>query len=68
MASSRSGLYGMILFTSIPQFAVMIALGAASLIRTASSCGANPPKTTELTAPIRAQASIAISASVTIGF
>ena len=29
--------------------------------------GANPPNTTECTAPIRAQASIAIAASGTIG-
>jgi hypothetical protein len=42
-------------------------LGRASSIRTASSCAANPPKTTEWIAPSRAQASIASSASGTIG-
>ena len=41
--------------------------GRASSIRSASSCGANPPNTTEWTAPSRAQASIAITASGTIG-
>ena len=45
----------------------MIALGVQSSIRTASSCAANPPNTTECTAPIRVQASIASSASGTIG-
>ncbi len=45
----------------------MIALGVQSLIRTASSFEAKPPNTTECTAPIRAQASIASSASGTIG-
>ena len=52
---------------SIPQDAVTTTFGRASSIRTASSCGANPPKTTEWTAPIRAQASIAITASGIIG-
>ena len=45
----------------------MIALGVASSILTASSLAAKPPKTTECTAPIRAQASIATSASGTMG-
>ena len=45
----------------------MIAFGRASSMRTASSCAAKPPKTTECTAPSRAQASIATSASGTIG-
>ena len=45
----------------------MIALGVQSSIRTASSCAAKPPKTTEWIAPSRAQASIASSASGTIG-
>jgi hypothetical protein len=44
---------------SIPQEAAMIALGVASSMRTASSCAAKPPKTTEWIAPSRAQASIA---------
>ena len=51
----------------MPQDAVTTTLGRASSMRTASSCGANPPNTTECTAPIRAQASIAITASGIIG-
>ena len=58
-ATSRPG--------SIPQDAVTIAFGSASSIRVASSPDANPPNTTECTAPIRAHASIAIAASGTIG-
>jgi len=42
-------------------------LGLASSMRAASSCEAKPPKTTECTAPRRAQASIAIAASGTMG-
>ncbi len=45
----------------------MIALGAQSSIRTANSCAAKPPNTTEWIAPRRAQASMATSASGTIG-
>ena len=45
----------------------MIALGLQSSIRTASSLEAKPPKTTEWIAPIRAQASIASTASGTMG-
>ncbi len=52
---------------SIPQEPAITALGLASSIRTASSFAAKPPNTTECTAPIRAQASIAITASGTIG-
>jgi hypothetical protein len=36
-------------------------------MRAASSFGAKPPNTTECTAPMRAQASIIITASGTIG-
>jgi hypothetical protein len=54
-------------FTSMPHEAVRIARGRASSMRVASSCAANPPNTTECTAPIRAQASIAIAASGIIG-
>jgi hypothetical protein len=39
----------------------------ASSIRVASSRLAKPPKTTECTVPIRAQASMATSASGTMG-
>jgi len=52
---------------SIPHEALTTTFGRASSMRTASSAGANPPKTTECTAPIRAQASIATTASGTIG-
>ena len=52
---------------SIPHEADTITFGSASLIRPASSCAAKPPNTTEWIAPIRAQASIAIAASGTIG-
>jgi len=41
--------------------------GLASLMRVESSCAEKPPNTTEWTAPMRAQASIAIRASGTIG-
>ena len=41
--------------------------GSASSMRVASSCAAKPPNTTEWTAPSRAQASIAMTASGTIG-
>lgn len=45
----------------------MITFGLASSMRVASSCEAKPPKTTECTAPMRAQASMAMAASATIG-
>ena len=51
----------------MPHEAETITLGVASSIRRASSCAANPPNTTEWTAPSRAQASIAITASGIIG-
>jgi hypothetical protein len=41
-------------------------LGRASSIRAASSLAPKPPKTTECTAPSRAQASMAMTASGTI--
>ena len=47
--------------------AAMMAFGVQSSIRTASSLAANPPNTTECTAPIRAQASMASIASGTMG-
>jgi hypothetical protein len=52
---------------SIPHDAETTTFGFASSIRLASSFAAKPPKTTEWTAPIRAQASIATTASGTIG-
>ena len=47
MARSSSGLYGTTRSISIPQEAVRIALGRASVIRLASSGDAKPPNTTE---------------------
>ena len=44
---SSRGLYGIMRSPSIPQEAETISFGFASSIRVASSCGANPPKTTE---------------------
>ena len=67
MAASSSGLYCTTRPGSRPQEAVTITLGWASAMRAASSAAANPPNTTECTAPSRAQASIAIAASGTIG-
>ena len=57
----------MTLATSMPQDALTIAVGFASSMRTANSAAAKPPNTTECTAPIRAQANMAIAASITIG-
>ncbi len=52
---------------SMPQLAEKISFGLASSMRVASSLAAKPPNTTLCTAPIRAQASIATTASGTIG-
>ena len=51
----------------MPHEAERISRGLASSIRLASSLEAKPPNTTECTAPMRAQASMAITASGTIG-
>jgi hypothetical protein len=51
----------------MPQDADTTTLGRASSMRMASSGAAKPPKTTEWTAPSRAQASMATTASGTIG-
>jgi hypothetical protein len=67
MASSSIGLYGTIRVGSMPPYAETTTFGLASSIRAASSAGANPPNTTEWIAPIRAHASIATTASGTIG-
>ncbi len=67
IARSRIGLYSSTRLTSIPQEADTTTLGAASSMRAASSGAAKPPNTTECTAPIRAQASIAMTASGIIG-
>ncbi len=51
----------------MPQDAVTMAAGLASSMRAASSLAAKPPNTTECTAPSRAHASIAMTASGIIG-
>ena len=66
-AASSIGLYSTTRLGSMPQLAETIATGLASSMRAASSAGAKPPKTTECTAPSRAHASIATTASGTIG-
>ena len=50
-----------------PASAATISLGVASSIRAASAPLAKPPNTTVWTAPIRAQASMANTASAIIG-
>jgi len=67
IALSSNGLYSITRLPSMPHDAETITFGVASSMRTASSFGAKPPKTTECTAPIRAHASIATAASGTIG-
>ncbi len=52
---------------SMPQLAERITFGLQSLMRVASSLAAKPPNTTECTAPMRAQASMPMTASGTIG-
>jgi hypothetical protein len=51
----------------MPQEAESTAAGLASSMRVASSGAAKPPNTTEWMAPMRAQASMAITASGIIG-
>jgi hypothetical protein len=60
-------LYSTTRLGSMPQDAATTTVGRASSIRTASSLAAKPPNTTEWTAPSRAQASIATTASGIIG-
>ena len=67
MARSSSGLYSTMRPGSIPQLAVKMTFGSASSMRVASSFAANPPNTTECTAPMRAEASMATTASGIIG-
>ena len=67
IASSSSGLYCTMRPGSMPQLAERMSFGCASSMRVASSLAAKPPNTTECTAPMRAQASIATTASGTIG-
>ena len=51
----------------MPQEAERMSFGLASSMRVASSFAAKPPKTTEWIAPMRAQASMAKTASGIIG-
>ena len=67
IASSSSGLYLTMRPGSMPQLADRTTFGLASSRRVASSLAAKPPNTTECMAPMRAQASIATTASGTIG-
>ena len=67
IAWSSNGLYCTIRPGSMPHDAVSTSLGVQSSMRVASSLAAKPPNTTECTAPSRAQASIAITASGIIG-
>ena len=67
IARSSRGLYSTIRPGSMPQLAVRTTFGSASSMRVASSLAAKPPNTTECTAPMRAQASIATIASGIIG-
>lgn len=67
IAACTIGRYGSTLLPSSPHDAVTMAFGCASSSRAASSGAAKPPNTTEWTAPIRAHASIATTASVIIG-
>ena len=66
-ASSAKRLRGSTWPRRYPPSAVMSATARASLIRSRSDSAENPPNTTEWTAPIREQASIAIAASGIIG-
>ncbi len=67
MALSSNGLYSTTRLGSTPHEAATTTSGWASSIRAASSAAAKPPNTTECTAPSRAEASIATTASGTIG-
>ena len=67
MASSSSGLYGTTLPPRLPASALTMTVGSASSMRLARLTLAKPPNTTECSAPMRAQASIANTASGIIG-
>ncbi len=66
-ASSTAALRGISLPRRQPPSAVTITLAPASLFRSATASALNPPKIMLCTAPIRAQASIAIASSGIIG-
>ncbi len=67
MASCTVVMSGIALPRRIEISEVMITLASASLIRMFKAAVPNPAKTTECTAPIRAQASMAIICSGTMG-
>ncbi len=67
IARSRSGLYSTMRFGSSPHDADTTTDARESSMREASSGAANPPNTTEWIAPSRAQASIVMIASGTMG-
>ena len=66
-ARSTSSLYGVTPAGAMPHDAQTTILAPESAIRAANSSAPNPPNTTEWMAPRRAHASIAITASGTIG-
>ncbi len=67
MDSSTRGFNGIILPMRMPASLVTITLGRASSMRAARLAAANPPNTTEWMAPMRTVASMANTASGTIG-
>ena len=66
-ASSTAGLSGSGLPFRLPPSLVITSTASASSMRERSASAENPPNTTECTAPMRAQASIATAASAIIG-
>ena len=66
-AASTFALSGIGLPPRLPPSAVTTKRLSQSTIRPASASGEKPPKTTEWTAPSRAQASMAVIPSITIG-
>ena len=66
-AASTFAFSGICLPRRQPASAVICSFAFASLLRSAIASAANPPKTTEWAAPMRAQASMAITNSGIIG-
>ncbi len=66
-AASTLSLSGTCLPPRTDSSAVITSLDLASMMRWARASGEKPPNTTEWTAPMRAQASMATAASGTIG-
>ncbi len=67
MASSALFFSGTSVPLRCPPSAVISTFAPAALIRSASDSGLKPPNTTEWTAPMRVQASMAMAASGTMG-